>query len=470
MKHKKNYFFFLALFTYSASSQSLQMGLGQPLHRFVDASESYGKMAQEGIIPIDAIGNERRLAPLKQLFAEKLPFKTFFSGYLKTAFYYDTRQVNGFADDYVLFFPEQRKLSACNRDINARGQVDIIPLESRLIWYIFGPNVNNAHTRAKISTDFIEDFEFEFDEFFHKLRLREAYFVLAWKHTAFLIGQEWHPMSYPIVSPNTVSFNTGSPILPSSRNPQIRFIYHHPKCELWFTVLSQADFKSNGPEGFSTNYARNSLVPNVNVLTKLFVSEKLTLGIDIDYKRLVPRLQTNKNFKTTRAIGSVGFGSWLEYITDPLEIFAKASYIQNGQPYGVLGAYAVHCVNPITDRREYTNYRSAAGWAEVIIKKQIEPAFFIGYIKNLGANKTIISQIIDDNGVIENTNYTVFARLDSVFRFSPRARYYIEPFVVESEIEYTRAIYGTPDPKGKIQKTEPAVYNVRVILALSYFF
>lgn len=446
------------------------LGRGTSMHRFIGQEDSYGQLSEEGIIPSGFIGNERRIGPLKDLFKEKLPFKTFFSGYIRNALYYDTRQVEGFADDYVLLFPEDKKLSVCNRDINAHGQVDIIPLESRLIWYIFGPNVGEARTHAKISTDFIEAFDFEFDSIFHKLRLREIYFMLHWKTTSLLIGQNWHPISLPLVAPNTVSFNQGAPFAPGTRNPQMRCTYYHAWCEILFTALSQADFKSNGPDGITTKYTRDALVPSFNVTGKVFFNDYITGGASGNYLRLVPRLMTNKNFKTNEAINSFAFASWGEFVYDPYAFYTKVTYAENGGSFGVLGQYAVTCVNPITDRREYTNLRSVSWWADFSIQKKIEPAFFIGYLKNLGAKRRVLQEIVDENGVVEITNYSFFPKLDTVFRFAPRVRYLKEPFELGAEIEYTRSVYGTPGPKGKIENPDPPVFNVRFIVALAYYF
>ena len=85
-----------------------------------------------------------------------------------------------------------------------------------------------------------------------------------WDNISLLVGQTWHPMFVTDIVPGTVSFNTGAPFNPFSRNPQIRFTYSYDKLKFMVAALTQRDFQSNGPGGFSSSYLRNSVLPNLH--------------------------------------------------------------------------------------------------------------------------------------------------------------------------------------------------------------
>ena len=57
----------------------------------------------------------------------------------------------------------------------------------------------------------------------------------------------------------------------------------------------------------------------------------------------------------------------------------------------------------------------------------------------------------------------------SVYRVSPRVRWYKEPLVAGFEIECTRASYGTLTSCGDVFGKCP-VANIRFILSLAYVF
>ncbi|MCB0316360.1 MAG: hypothetical protein KDH84_24420, partial [Calditrichaeota bacterium] len=76
-------------------------------------------------------------------------------------------------------------------------------------------------------------------------RLRHAFVKLAWEKTALYFGQYWHPMFVTAVFPGVVSFNTGVPFQPFSRNPQFRLEQTmSSSAKFIVALLSQRDFAS----------------------------------------------------------------------------------------------------------------------------------------------------------------------------------------------------------------------------------
>ena len=80
-----------------------------------------------------------------------------------------------------------------------------------------------------------------------------------------------------------MSFNTGAPFQPFSRNPQIRFSYAIDEVKFIVAVIAQRDFQSNGPGGFSSIYLRNSVIPNLHAQVQ-YSSNGHLAGVGIDYK------------------------------------------------------------------------------------------------------------------------------------------------------------------------------------------
>ena len=449
----------------------------QAYYEFVrlESDQPITSRLSKGAVPgaAEFVRGQRRLRPLLDLLKQDVPFDFIFSGYVKNATFWDTRQVIGVADNYLLLLPKDRECDACGNDINAAGQFNMLPIETRLIVNIFGPKIGSAYSGARISGEFfaipsgtilVQPFDA-----FNRFRMRHAYLKLAWSEWSLIAGQTWHPIDFPISSPDTVSYNTGDPYAIDARVAQIRGTYHHENVELVAAMLSETFYVSLGPRGFTSQYARDSLTPEFVVHGTVFLGRH-AIGAGLDYKRLVPRLVTNKNIKTDTAIGSIIAIAHVEFHFDRVDWFIKGMYAEDGSNFGLFGGYAVHSVNPCTDKRTYTNIATGTIWTEIVIRtKPFEPGIFIAYGKTLGARETIIP-IIDQNGEEEITIYSIFPRVDYSFRIAPRVRWTNKAFQVAAEIEYTQAVYGDVGPKGKVINDQRPVGNFRFLCALLYYY
>ena len=391
-----------------------------------------------------------------------------FSGYVKHEAFFDSRQVVGVHGDQFLLFPERRVNDVNKEDINAKSQFNMVALETRLHSNITGPDVLDAHTFAAIEADFAATL-------ITLYRLRHAHLQLDWDALSLLVGQYWHPLYVPECYPNTISVNSGGPIEAFSRNPQIRVTYHCGSVDVITAALSQSSSFSDGPDGINSKYLRNATVPNLHVQLQAHIKEHV-FGIGGDFKRLVPRIVTDKNIKVTESINSFAALAYAAFNWETVHINTKIIFNQNSTDHSMLGGYAVKSVDKQTEKREYTNINNISLWLDLTISKKVEPGIFIGYTKNLGARTEIIPTGTDQAG---NTIPFVFSLgrvreevdqgIDHVIRVSPRVRWHLEPVVFGAELEYTRAAFGTINNKGKIDNPVP-VNNVRFLLAAYYFF
>ncbi|TET05907.1 hypothetical protein E3J79_03895 [Candidatus Dependentiae bacterium] len=407
--------------------------------------------------------DQQQRVPVKK--EEEPSFIFVFSGYIKPEFFVDSRQVFGCRANQTLFNPECRLYDRCCRDINAHGQFNILAIESRVRTEIIGPSIGSAKSKGVIEADFYGVRE----DMINSLRMRHAYFSLTWKNRELLLGQYWHPITSPECYPQTLSFNCGGPMDPYKRVPQIRITRFIRPLELIAAVSSAVHFVNNGPIGFSSSYLRNAIVPNLSFLIQARPSTHL-IGAGIDFKRLVPRLVSNNNFKVSESINSLTALAYTAFNWETFALRAKIALAQNGSVFTLLGGYAVHSIQPDTDHRTYTNLNTITAWIDFNrVHKKVEPGCLIGYTKNLGATSTIIP-CLQQNDSCESLVYTfLYPNIDYVFRISPRIRIYYKPVVFGAELEYTRAAFGQLNNRGRINCPRP-VENIRLLLAAFYFF
>lgn len=385
-------------------------------------------------------------------------------GYLKAETFIDSRQIVGSSQDQVLLYPERAIFDRCCHDINSRGQQSMTIVESRLGVAIDGPVIRRARSKACVEGDFLGTYDKV-----TRFRLRHAFFQLDWNNFSLIAGQTWHPCFIESCYADTVSFNDGEPFDPFARDPQVRGVFHGKSFDAALTLSGQVDYVNTGPIGPNTSYLRNSVTPDINAQIKTFYGEH-ECGFVVNYQKIVPRLETNTHLKVDESLAS-----WvaLFYMSLEYEYYTcnfKVTYAQNATNLNLIGGYAVHSVDPITDERTYTNLSSINAWVDMRwTHKRWEPGLFIGIAKNVGSGDSIIRCIKNDDGTIEPTVYGEGTTIDWLCRASPRIRWHAEPFVIGGEIEWTRATFGCLNNCGRAISTRP-VNNIRLLAAFYYFF
>jgi hypothetical protein len=274
----------------------------------------------------------------------------------------------------------------------------MLSIQTRVKAAITGPDAFGAKTSGVVEADFFGNENSNFSDL-NGLRLRHAFVKLNWKSTELLVGQYWHPMFVAESFPGVISFNTGAPFQPFSRNPQIRFTQTIGGLKLIGCVFSQRDFTSTGPEytfannlysstvSASSKYLRNSGIPNLHFQMQFSpASTEHLFGAGVDFKTLMPEIMTVNQTKTARfessetisSISGIGFAR-LKF--KPLTIRIEGVLAQNAFDMVMLGGYAVKKINnQETGAREFANLKTGSIWLDANTHgKKVQFGIFTGY-------------------------------------------------------------------------------------------
>ncbi len=415
--------------------------------------------------------------------AQKFGIK--FTGFVKSDIYYDSRQSVSIRDGHFLLYPKNENLDPNNNDINAKSDFNIISIQTRLRGNITGPDAFGAKTSGAIEGEFFGHASGEINEF----RLRHAYVKLDWTKTSVLVGQYWHPMFITKCFPGTVSFNTGVPFLPFSRNPQIRISQKLGNFKGIFTAHTQRDFVSSGPDGANTKYLRNSVLPALNLRFEYEAAydngHELLFGISANYKSLVPRLDTDSNYVAENKASSMALMAYLKYKIPFMTMKLAAFRGQDAYNLTMLGGYAEEKIaDPVTGDFDYVPFCTMSVWGDFHTNGKVwQVGLFLGVTENLGAAESIF---IDkeknpgspEGGIIGSSHvYARGADIEYVYRIAPRFIYNTGKFRIAPEVEYTVAAYATKDSKGNYNidskgrvTDSKEVGLVRFLLGVYYFF
>ena len=414
------------------------------------------------------------ISPIFVFSQENNSFGIKFHGFVKSDLLFDSRQTVDAREGHFLLFPKNVSIDPDGKDVNAKSSFNMLSIQSRLKGFITGPDIGKIKTSAYIEGEFFGMMNSDINGF----RLRHAFIKLKWKTASILVGQYWHPMFATKCYPGTVSFNTGVPFQPFSRNPQIRLTKSFGKFNFFLTALSQVDFISTGPNGSSAKYLRNSTIPALNFKVEFNCknddkNRELLIGLSVNYKNLVPRLQTNLNYKTSQTTHSMAFSGYAKFKTKAITIKAYGFYGGDAYNLLMLGGYAVTKVtDPAKDYVEYSCIRNTSYWLDFQTNsKKLAWGLFGGYTKNLGSSNEIVGDA-----------YTRGADIDFIYRISTRLIWNIKKFRLAPELEYTAAAYATEklyagggsrilniDEYGKVTDSE-LVGNFRVLIGFYYFF
>ncbi|MBU1100418.1 MAG: hypothetical protein KKA84_08445 [Bacteroidetes bacterium] len=374
-------------------------------------------------------------------------------GFVKTDVMLDTRQTVTAREGHFLLYPVGEALDVNGDDVNEGANLNMLSIQSRVTGTITAPDFLGAKSSGVLEGAFFGHSNSDINGF----RLRHAFLKLDWENSTLLIGQYWHPMFITECFPDVVSFNTGVPFQPFSRNPQIRFIQKFDDVQLTLVAASQRDFTSTGPGGANSSYLRDAGLPILDANLK-YVSKNLAIGAGVNLQSLKPKLVTPLNYKSEEKINGVSFIGFAKVVTDDFTIKVEGVYGDNMYDLLMLGGYAVESVNATTEEEIYTPIKTLSTWTDISFGKEVKFGVFAGYTKNLGS----------DN-VITGSYYSRGNNIASVMRVSPRVSYQMGNTRFASELEYTSADYGTPNNLGEVENTT-SVANVRLVFSAYLFF
>ena len=412
--------------------------------------------------------------------AETTPtFGIKFSGFVRNDVYFDSRQVvsaRPATQGELLLYPTYLSNDMNGKDLNATPSFSMMAITSRLSGAITGPDAFGAKTSGVLEAEFFGNANGNENVF----RLRHAYVKLDWPKTQLGFGQYWHPLFVTDCYPGVISFNTGMPFQPFSRNPQIRLTQKLGKT-LNLIIAASSQTEAFVSPGSSTNVAlggtvanqsflANAVIPNMHAQLQ-YKTPTFLAGAAVDYKSLRPATSqpsaagAGTNVSTTETVSSMSFEVYTKITTKPVII--KAEYVAGQNLYDQLmvGGYLAYAsASPYNITYKPVNVASA--WLELIgTGKKVIPGIFFGYTQNNGA---------DDGAVAAYTRGITLgnkASLDKVIRVAPRIEVVSGKFKYGFELEVTTATYGSStQTNGKAGGNMSEFTNTRGLFYTSYSF
>jgi hypothetical protein len=401
-------------------------------------------------------------------------FSSQFSGFIKNDFFFDTHENVTIREGHFLLYPSNNLKDVNGKIINNKLNFNFLSIQSRLTWKISGPDAFRAKTSGVVEADFFGNENQNFADL-NGLRLRHAYVKLNWKNTELLTGQYWHPLFVADCFPGVVSFNTGSPFQPFSRNPQIRITQTLSKFRIIGALNSQRDFTNiAGP-----NELRNSGLPDINAQVHFSsrnetTGQSIISGLGFEYKKVNPRLSSkvgNLEYAVDESVGSMALMAFSKFQAPLITLKAQAVYGQNLTDLIMMGGYLTHEItDTTTGERTYTPLNNFSAWFEAQSNTgPHEFGLFAGYSQNLGADKNYLNS--------EAPSKTRGLNIHHVYRLSPRYVVTAGKLKIAAELEYTVAAYSTKNQNGVYNIDEKGIVtdyelvaNTRLLASVIYSF
>lgn len=387
-------------------------------------------------------------------FAQLKDFSYKFYGQIRTDLFYNSRANEETVDGLFYMYPKDKVYDADGKDLNATANGSFYALYTRMGLDVQGPKLGNAKTSAKVELDFRGS-----GTTFSVVRLRHAYLNLDWGTSALLLGQTWHPL-YGDVAPQILNLNMGAPFQPFSRAPQIRYRYKTGDIQITGAALWQSQYLSQGPEGKSQKYIKNSCVPEIYAGID-YKHKGLLIGAGIEMVSLTPRTQAtveDKIYKVSERITSLSYEVHMKYNSEKWLVAAKSVLGSNLTQTSMLGGYGIKSIDPRTGEQEYSPNRNSSSWINIVYGKTWKLAIFFGYMKNLGTSDAVTNM------------YGTGTNVDQLLSGTAELTYNVPHWKLGVEYNLTSAWYGSLNhSNGKVVDTHSVSNNRLVATALFMF-
>ncbi len=367
-----------------------------------------------------------------------------FAGFVRSDLVFDSRDGIGPREDIAITVPRPKRLNGLspeNVDLSRGPRFHMFALQTRLYTMLLGPELFDAQLWGLIEANFIGPWIIDnandnlvgIISGINSLTLSKAFIQFDWERISLLLGQFLHPLC-------PVSMLMGlPPFEPFAHQPQIRLtknVGEHG--QLIFAALTEMGTTDNGPNGFSSRYLRDAVLPNIHAQVRIY-GENYEYGAAADFKRIIPRqlafdiasaapllrdpedptsvfmvndkpVLVNDGLRfTTQVIngkvvrepnvynvsdsvnGLVGMVYGRHYF-EPFELRCKITYGGNTGGIGLLGGYAVVDQWPDSRKRRYRPMRNLSFCFDITLKKWFEPSIIVGYQKNFGADEPLFKR------------------------------------------------------------------------------
>lgn len=389
--------------------------------------------------------------------AQKKNFTYKFYGFVRGDLFYNSRANMAPVDGNFYLFPLDKIPDADGKDLNATPNGSFYTFTSRLGVDLTGPMIGKARSSAKVEMDFGG-----FSASTTMLRLRQAYVALDWGKSNITVGQTWHPL-FGSVCPDILNLCTGAPFQPFNRSPLIRYQYSTGNIKLTGAAIWQLQYMSNGPKGMSEDYIKNSCVPELYAGADFSSPAGLLVGAGIHMISLKPRTSSTWNekiYKVNERMTALSGEAHLKYTGRNFMLAAKSLLASCLDHTALIGGYGISSVDPVTGEQEYTPFRHSTSWVNFTYGKKWKYGLFLGYTKNLGTGKELVSPTVYGTGL----------NIDQLVTANVNFSYNLPHWQIGFEYSPATAYYGFLNAaNGKVENTH-AVTNHRILGLVMYYF
>lgn len=411
-------------------------------------------------------------------------------GFVRSDIFYNSRKNVELRDGSLNLYPldggTAYLANKANDDINDRSQVFFSGIVTRFGVKFNGLTAFGAKATGALETDF-----FGINTGSENLlRLRHAYVALDWKKTQLMVGQYWNPNFIVACFPGVANFSTGIPFNPFSFSPQVRLTHKFNQNFSAMGMLYGQELGGFSTAGTYTNISatasgadafRYANVPDIAAEVTYTADKKFIAGIGGEINTVRPRINDvnpatgfvenlNKNVTMTN------LKAYAKYTNKNFVVKAYMIIGQSLSRYVSTGALLEYR-DSISGKWNYKVQSQTNLWAEVIItkSKKIQPAIFVGYIKNNGLKNDVNANAYKVSSYgLYSRGITTGRTFDHIFRIAPRVDFISNKFKFSPEVEITNMLYGNTDKSNlRIAATAPNEYkasNLRVQLTTSYTF
>ncbi len=386
-------------------------------------------------------------------------------GFVRHDVNYDSRQSSFVREGQLLLYPKDKDMVG-GKDYNEKSQLNMLGILTRVGVKLVGPDVLNAKLTGQIEGDFFG----QADANIGLLRLRHGFAKLDWAKSSLTIGQTWYPLFIPEVFPGVVNFNTGIPIAPFGWAGQMRYTAQLDKnLSVSFTAYKPREFGVPSVNPLENNNApsMNASMPQLNAHLQ-YKSAKFIAGAQLDYSVLNPYTKYASNGSATvnainnEKVTGLTFMGYTKLITSKFSLKAQGLIGQNTYQWVMLGGY--YGYKNTSGLETYQPAKTRSVWFDLAgTGKKVVPGLFYGFSSNDGADAGATAAYGRTIGVSGRG-------IKNLTRLSPRIEFIHNKLKFGTELEFTKAIYGTRVNSGKVVGPTDAFTNTRFTFSTIYSF
>lgn len=338
-----------------------------------------------------------------------------FGGFIKSSYYFDSRQVVGVREGDFILYPEVENRDADGNDLNDTSNLLFFPFFSRLTISVGDlPDALGAKVTGSLETDFFG----ASNSTLNSLRIRRGLVKLDWSTRELVFGMDWSP-AFSEAWPRTVATEAGAPFQPFARYPQMRFTLKPTNWRFSGVVAQQRDaFTEIG----GTKLQQQSALPTLMGFAE-YVRPTFLLGGGAWTKWVRPALGADR-------FNATAFQGFFQWTPSGYAVRAKVTYGGDLADHLMTGGFVTEADG------ESTPLVTLAYWFDAeTTGRALGLGVFAGFLSNEGAGKTI-----------DPTDLEVAARnpeIESGWRVSPRVTYDAGKVRFAWELQVTSATYGS---------------------------